>query len=199
LNYLVHLYLAEPSDESLLGNLMGDFVKGPLDERFPPDIASGISLHRHIDSFAHTDPVFRGSKDRLDRSFGYFRPILVDIFYDHILARDWSHYSSMPLEAFAEGVYDALERHRDSLPQGLRDVAPRMIRHNWLVSYRNEETIQRVLNRISQRLSRSNPLPEGFGEWRQHREGLTSDFARFLPRAQHSAQRFLSRSSPSAG
>lgn len=199
MNYLVHLYLADPSDESLLGNLMGDFVKGPLDERFPPSIAAGIDLHRHIDSFAHTDPVFRSSKDRLDRSFGYFRAILVDIFYDHIMARDWSRYSSVPLESFAEHVYAALRRHHSSLPEGLREVAPRMIRHNWLVSYRNEETIRRVLERISQRLSRPNPVAEGFGEWQRHREGLTSDFARFLPRARRSAQRFLSDNAPSGG
>ena len=84
-------------------------------------------------------------------------------------------------------------------PEGLREVAPRMIRHNWLVSYRNEETIRRVLERISQRLSRPNPVAEGFGEWQRHREGLMSDFARFLPRAQRSAHRYLSDNSPSGG
>ncbi|NIQ94217.1 MAG: DUF479 domain-containing protein [Desulfuromonadales bacterium] len=198
MNYLVHLYLAEPSDGSLLGNLMGDFVKGPLDNRFPPDLAAGIAMHRHIDSFAQTDTVFRVSKNRLDPGLSYFRGILVDIFYDHILARHWSRFSSTPLETFAERVYALLQSHHAVLPEGLRQVAPRMIRGNWLVSYRDEATIRTVLRRISQRLSRPNPLPQGFGEWQRHGDDLTRDFAEFLPRAQESARRFLADNSPAA-
>lgn len=197
MNYLVHLHLSDPTDHCLLGNLMGDFVKGPLDDRFPPELAAGIALHRHIDSFAHADPAFRASRHRLDPAFGYFRGILVDIFYDHIMARDWDLYASDPLESFAARVYAILRRRRESLTGGLREVAPRMIRHDWLVSYREEPTIPRVLERISQRLSRPNPIGEGFEQWRRHGDELTRDFAEFLPRARQSARRFMERNAPS--
>lgn len=192
MNYLAHLYLAPDDDESLLGNLMGDFVKGPLDGRFSPGIAAGIRLHRHIDSFAQQDPAFRRSKKRLSQELGYFRGILVDIYYDHFLARDWDRYATQPLETFAERIYALLRRNEATLPEGLQDVAPRMIAHNWLLSYRHRETVRTVLERISLRLQRPNPLPAGYEELLQHDEALTRDFAEFLPRARLSAERFRS-------
>jgi acyl carrier protein phosphodiesterase len=183
LNYLVHLFLAEDTSSDLLGNLMGDFVKGRLDDTYPADIRRGIELHRRIDAFAHDNMRYRHSKSRLDESYGYYRGILIDIFYDHFLARNWHRYHPLPLENFAARIYRLLKDHFEILPPGLQQVAPRMIEHNWLVSYREADTIGRVLERISTRLRRPNPLARGIVELHRHYAGLEVDCDLFLAEA----------------
>jgi len=183
MNYLVHLYLSDPDPECLLGTLMGDFVKGPIDNSIPAGFRKGIRHHRQVDVFAHDNHHFRRSKKRIADSFRYFKPVLVDIYYDHFLARNWSLYSPAPLEDFASGIYLLLKEHHHNLPAGLREVAPRMIQNDWLVSYREEETIGRVFERMARRLSRPNPLAGGAAELKHHYDDLQLDFQGFLKEA----------------
>jgi len=182
-NYLVHLYLSDGSDEGLLGNLMGDFVKGTLEARYPPGIAAGILQHRRIDTFAHDHPVCRRSKQRIDPQFGYFRSIMVDVFYDHFMARNWERLHPAPLPVFARRVYALLEERRPILPEGLQQIAERMISHDWLVSYREVEVVGRVLARLSQRLSRANPLARGLPQLTANYPDLEQDCLQFLAAA----------------
>jgi acyl carrier protein phosphodiesterase len=184
LNYLVHLYLSDPTPECRLGNLMGDFVKGRLEDAWAPEILRGIRQHRRVDAFAHRSAVFRRSKARIHDSFGHCKGVLVDVFYDHFLARNWIRYSTVPLDLFARDIYRLLEENRKILPPGLQEVAPRMIAHNWLVSYRETQTIGRVLDRISERLSRPNPIALGIGELHRHYDGLQADCDLFLAEAE---------------
>jgi acyl carrier protein phosphodiesterase len=183
LNYLVHLFLSDPAPQCLLGTLMGDFVKGPIPQPCPPAVRWGIELHRKVDLFAHHNPDFRRSRLRIDDSFGYFRGVMVDVFYDHFMARSWNRYSETPLPEFARGIYDLLARHLSDLPRGLQDVAPRMISHDWLNSYRKLEIIGRVLARLSDRLGRPNPLGRGLAELENNYSEMEADFNRFLASA----------------
>lgn len=180
MNYLVHLYLSDPTAGCRLGNLMGDFVKGRLDDTWPPEITRGIEQHRRVDTFAHRNEAFRRSKARLDDAYGHCKGVLVDIFYDHFLARNWHRHSAIPLEEFAQNIYRLLEEHFAMLPPGLQQVAPRMIAHNWLVSYREAETIGRVLERIAARLKRPTPIGRGIEQLHRHYAGLEADCDRFL-------------------
>ncbi|KIH76478.1 Acyl carrier protein phosphodiesterase [Geoalkalibacter ferrihydriticus] len=180
MNYLVHLYLSDGSPGGLLGNLMGDFIKGSLGEEFSPEIRAGIRQHRQVDAYAQKNVHFRQSKRRLDDSFGHCKGILVDVFYDHFLARTWQHYHPLPLETFAARVYQLLEEHFALLPPGLQDVAPRMIKHNWLLSYRETATVERVLHRLAARLSRPTPLAQGLSALLANYDELGSDCRGFL-------------------
>jgi acyl carrier protein phosphodiesterase len=183
LNYLVHLFLAEPTADSLLGNLMGDFVKGRLGPEWPEGIRRGIALHRGVDRFAHDHPVYRRSRSRLPDAFGHYRGILVDVFYDHFLARSWERHHPLPLPEFARRVYRLLEVHHAHLPPGLQTVAPRMIAGNWLVSYREVATVGLALQRMSARIRRPNPLAAGGEELVRHYAGFEEDCDRFLAAA----------------
>jgi len=183
LNYLFHLFLSDHSPEGLLGSLMGDFIKGRLDDTYPTGVRRGIELHRRIDSFAHSNATVRRSMQRMDPSYRHYRGILVDVFYDHFLARNWARHADMPLAAFARHVYLALESHHRLLPPGLQRIAPRMIAHNWLESYRDIDRVDIVLSRLATRLSRPNPLARGNAELRRHYQSLENDFNQFLPEA----------------
>lgn len=180
MNYLFHLYLSDPEPPCLLGNLMGDFVKGRLDDRFPPAIRHGLQQHRQLDSFAHSHPAFRHSKARLHYDYGHCRGILVDIFYDHFLARHWPQFSPIPLDDFAAHIYQLLRTHHDQLAEGLQRLAPRMIERNWLVSYQDPAVIGRVLERVSQRLKRPLPMAQAMRDLEEHRDALEGDFRGFL-------------------
>ncbi|WP_305042411.1 acyl carrier protein phosphodiesterase [Geoalkalibacter sp.] len=192
MNYLVHLYLSDGSDGGLLGNLMGDFVKGALDESIPADIRAGLHQHRLIDAFAQGNAHFRRSKRRLPESFGHCKGVLVDVFYDHLLARDWERHHPRPLADFAAHVHALLEAHFDRLPPGLQEVAPRMIRHNWLVSYREIDVVGRVLERLAARLSRPTPLARGLSALLADYPQFAEDCRLFLL----DAQTFLQKNPP---
>jgi acyl carrier protein phosphodiesterase len=187
-NYLVHLYLSDPDPGCRIGNLIGDFVKGPIGDEWPPEIRRGLQQHRLVDVFAHDNADFRCSRLRLDRRYGLCRGIMIDIFYDHILAQDWCLFCDMPLPDFAQTAYRILEEYADHLPETFRPVARQMIRHDWLTSYRDRQVIERVLERVANRLSRPTLMAEGGVELDHHYAGLRQDCHRFLASAAHYLQ-----------
>lgn len=199
MNFLAHFYLADVSPASLAGSLMGDFVKGRLDGRYPVEIERAIFVHRRIDSFTDDDATVRTSRRRIDPSFRLLRGILVDVFYDHFLARDWPRYSDEPLEAFVQRVYAALDTHGHHFPAPLDWIAPRMAAEDWLSSYQALEGIADVLQRMSRRLSRPNPLARGAIELERHYDAFAADFHEFLPRLRVHVRRVEAQLSPDGG
>jgi len=181
MNYLMHLYLSGDDPETMVGNMMGDFVKGRLDERYPPGIRRGIELHRRIDSFAAGNPCFIRSKRRIDPSFRHYRGVLVDVFYDHFLARHWEEYRAMPYRDYVRECYKILAGYEEVLPERLRLLLPRIFTADWLLTYPHTEGVAAVLARMSKRVNRPNPLAEGIGELGLSYEGLLDDFRLFLP------------------
>ncbi len=180
MNHLVHLFLSDPTDGCLLGALMGDYVKGRLDDQYPAEIRWGLQLHRKIDRFAETNPHFQRSKRRLDPSLRHCRGILVDVVYDHFMAIHWSDFADSPLEKFSANICRLLTKHHDLLPAALQKVAPRMIAADWLVAGRHLDTIDKVLQRLSGRLSRRNNLGSGLIELKRNYPQLEADFRHFL-------------------
>ncbi|RII29039.1 MAG: DUF479 domain-containing protein [Geobacter sp.] len=179
MNYLFHLYLSPDTPAELVGSILGDFVKGRLDTTYAPDITRGVVLHRRVDSFSHDHPAVRRSRLRIDEAYGHCRGVLVDVFYDHFLARTWECHHPLPLPVFARYVYAVLETHLPLLPLPMQQMVTRMIAHDWLTSYRDEAVISRVLERLSLRLRRPNLLASGAEELRRNYEGLGEDFEEF--------------------
>lgn len=181
MNHLMHLFLSGSDPEILVGNLMGDFVKGRLDDRFPPGIRRGLEIHRKIDSFAADNEFFLRSKHCIDPRFGHFRAVLVDIFYDHFLACYWKDFSLVSLEEFICSSHQTLSHYEALLPPRLLELLPRMFSRHWLIAYREPAGIETALWRMSERFTRQNPLAEGFIELSKKRDSLLRDFRGFLP------------------
>jgi acyl carrier protein phosphodiesterase len=192
MNYLAHLYLAEQNREGLLGSLLGDFVKGRLDHRFPETVRRGIALHRAIDSFTDAHPVHLASRNRIGKQRRRYAGIIVDVCYDHFLCRHWTDYSGESLASFSARVYDILREHRHDLPHRLRRMAPHMIADDWLGSYSDLTNVGRALDGIAQRIPRSNPLAGALTEIEANYGALDDDFRRFFPELQAQARRILS-------
>jgi acyl carrier protein phosphodiesterase len=181
MNHLMHLFLSGSDPEILVGNLMGDFVKGRLDDRFPPGIRRGLEIHRKIDSFAAGNEFFLRSKHCIDLRFGHFRAVLVDIFYDHLLACYWKDFSLVSLEEFICSSHQTLSQYEALLPPRLLELLPRMFSRHWLIAYREPAGIEMALRRMSERLARPNPLAEGFTELSKKGDLFLRDFRGFLP------------------
>ncbi|HEY6839415.1 MAG TPA: ACP phosphodiesterase [Geobacteraceae bacterium] len=178
MNFLMHLHFSCSEPELLVGNLMGDFVKGRLEDRFSPGIRRGIELHRKIDAFAATNEVFRASRQRLDPSFGHYRGVLVDLFYDHFLAMSWDDYADVPFPVFMRHASRTLTVYEAVLPEQLRRLLPAIFTE-LLPSYVDVAGIDRALSRMAGRIRRPNPLPSGGRELRLNYEGLRKDFHLF--------------------
>jgi acyl carrier protein phosphodiesterase len=181
MNYLAHAYLAESSDEFLIGSIMGDFVKGPVDDLFTPQIASGVVFHRRVDTFADNHEISRASRNLFSPRCRRYAGVILDICNDHFLSRNWSVYTNSDLSEFITRVYETLQRYHDILPARLQLVLPRMVRQNWLSCYRTLGGVDITLGRIAQRIHRENALDDSIGEIRKNYGQLERNFHVFFP------------------
>lgn len=151
MNFLAHLYLSGDFDELMLGNFMADFVKGKPSALIHPQIAKGITLHRLIDTFTDTHPVVKESKKRLQPVYHKYAGVIVDIFYDHFLAKNWTAYSNASLIEFAGNAYTLVNLNKQNLPPAMHQMLYYMQKQNWLVSYEQKEGIARALQGMARR------------------------------------------------
>jgi acyl carrier protein phosphodiesterase len=184
MNYLVHFYLSDPEPLCRLGNLMGDFVKGRLERHnLDPGLVRGLRQHRAVDRLSQVHEATRMSRARLDRRFRHLKGILVDIFYDHLLAKNWEDWAQGSLAGLADQAYRLLRNYRELLPERFRPMAQRMIAYDWLNAYRKPETIELVLARLAGRLKRPNLLAQGYLELSRCSRAMEPDCRRFLKAA----------------
>lgn len=181
MNFLAHALLAGDADADRIGGLMGDFVKGFLPAGLPPALASGVALHRAIDSFADRHPAFIKSRSRVSTTRRRVSGVLVDLFYDHLLARDWPDYGPGTLESYTLQLYASLDDFSGDLPEKAREIGDLMRRNDWLCAYRNVAAVGQAIDRMSiYRLRRANPLAGGIEEFLADADGFEADFRRFL-------------------
>ena len=203
MNFLAHAVLAGDADPDRIGGLLGDFVKGVLPAGLPPDLAAGVALHRAIDSFADRHPAFIASRARISPLRRRVGGVLVDLFYDHLLARDWNAWrNDAPgtLEDYTAQLYLALDDFDTVLPEKAREVPARMRAYDWLTSYRHVEAVGEAIDRMAiYRLRRANPLAGGIEEFLADADGFESDFRRFLPDAIDFAENWRTRRAGRAG
>lgn len=181
MNYLAHVFLSSPTDEAVVGALLGDFVKGPLGDRYSPGVRAGILLHRRIDRYTDTHEIVRASQSLVSRERRRFAGILVDVFYDHFLARHWLAYAATPLADFTCEVYAILMRYRANLPERLQRILPCMMRDDWLGSYRELWAIDRALNGLARRSQHSELLAGAVGELERNYIQFEGHFLAFFP------------------
>jgi acyl carrier protein phosphodiesterase len=181
MNYLAHLFLAEPNPESLIGNFLGDFVKGSVENLYTEKIRIGIDLHRKVDIYTDSHPIFCNSKNLIDPKRRRFAGILIDVFYDHFLAKNWHRYSEFPLANFSNNFYQILQDYYYLLPDSVKQRVPQIIPGDLLGSYREISGIDRALRRISARIKRENNLAEGLADLKSNYQTIESDFLAFFP------------------
>jgi acyl carrier protein phosphodiesterase len=174
LNHLAHFYLARRPPCLVPGALAADHVKGRLKGGLARCVEHGILLHRSIDAFTDRHPATR-------RAWRRFAPVVVDVLYDHLLARDWSRWSPGSLVDFGTQVYDLLDAWAPALPETARHLAGLMRSHDTLRRYADPLFVQAVLERLSHRMSRPLDPGEAWLVFGTHRDGFASDFSDLFP------------------
>lgn len=186
MNWLAHLLLAEPDPELRLGNLLGDLVKGEERESLNPKLQRGLRCHQAIDIFTDRHLIVKGSKQRIDSQYRRFAGILIDVFYDYILANNWQDYSDIPLAIFTKSVYASWSNYLTEIPPFSQAVIHRLMAEDWLCSYQSMEGIENNLARISYRLNKRRKnkqydLTPAIAELLVNYTELEQDFEQFFP------------------
>jgi len=176
MNFLAHAMLAESAPALMVGGVIGDWIKGPLPAGLPADLAQGVALHRAIDVFVETHPAFIRSRTRVSAERKRYAGVLVDIFCDHLLARDWVRHHPSVLSTYCQLIYLQIETRMDDLPESARPAMRLMAEEDWIQSYAQLDGITDVLRRMAQRGKRPNPLAGGEAEFLADAAGFAVDF-----------------------
>ncbi len=193
MNFLAHIYLSFNDDEITIGNFIADSIRGNKFKHLPERVQKGILLHRHIDTFTDTHAIPKISSKRLHRHYSHYSRVIVDIFYDHFLAKNWKMYSTVPLASFVDDFYDLLEEHYTILPDGVKRMMPYMISDNWIFNYAKMDGIARVLKGMNRRTKNRSKMNFAIVDLEEHYQAFESEFTDFFEELQVFAkQKFMS-------
>jgi acyl carrier protein phosphodiesterase len=181
MNFLGHLYLSGYSEDILLGNFIGDFVKGNAYENYPDRIREGILLHRKIDFFTDTHEEVSRSKEVLREKYRHYSGVIVDMFYDHFLATSWPQFHPDPLPVFASNVYKILLGRKDDMPEKAAYMLNFMSEHNWLLSYASPKGIHQALSGMARRTSFVSHMEKAVKDLEDHYDIFQAHFHAFFP------------------
>lgn len=181
LNFLAHLFLSGDDDDLKIGNYIGDFVKGNQLKKFPERIQKGIVMHRRIDEFTDNHPVVLQSKLRLRPKYRHYSPVIVDMFYDHYLAANWSDYSSHDLKGYTTGFYKMARLRSDEFPERVIDLLNHMSATDWLYHYKEIEGIGRALSGMARRTKFDSGMENSVEDLIEGYDNFLQEFQSFFP------------------
>ncbi|HQV99276.1 MAG TPA: ACP phosphodiesterase [Bacteroidia bacterium] len=181
MNFLAHIFLSGNDEQLMIGNFIADFVKGNKKDNYPAQIKKGIELHRAIDDFTDHHPITDDSKARLRPKYRKYSGVIVDLYYDHFLARNFNQYSEIPLPEFTQRTYAILLDNQSVLPDQVKEFLPFMIERNWLNNYSTIEGIGRTLTGLSKRVSFENKMDESVHDLQTDYAIYKNEFHRFFP------------------
>ncbi|AOC96174.1 Acyl carrier protein phosphodiesterase [Flavobacterium anhuiense] len=188
MNFLAHIYLSGDNDLIKIGNFMADGIRGKQFEHFPEDVQKGILLHRFIDTYTDSHDIFRKSTKRLHERYHHYAGVIVDIVYDHFLAKNWEKYSDEKLELFVNRFYHSLHDNYEILTEKTQGLMPYMIERNWLVSYRTTEGIQHILTQMDRRSKNVSQMQFAVEELTEFYDEFEEEFTLFFEEIREQAK-----------
>jgi len=187
MNFLAHLALSGNNDKIKTGNFIGDWVKGSIEKHthFPDKILQGIAMHRQIDSYTDSHPVYKLSAAKFKPAFGRYAGIITDVVYDHFLAVQWNKFSNQSLNAFSKNCYLAFLANFIYLPADVKMFLPFMIAGNRLTSYAKLEGIRKALDIMVRHSSLTHGGSVALPVIQDNYEELTQEFNQFFAEIKH--------------
>ena len=180
MNFLAHIYLSGNNDLIKIGNFMADGIRGNDYLKFPDQVIKGILLHRQIDTFTDAHPIYRKSKHRLHKKYGHYSGVIMDILYDHFLAKNWLNYSNEKLEDYVSNFYKSLEDNTNIISEKTKSIMPYMITQNWLGSYATISGIEKILFQMDYRTKHRANMQEAIVELKEFYVELEGEFTLFF-------------------
>lgn len=180
MNFLAHIYLSGEDEGVTIGNFIADSIKGKKYLNYSEELQKGILLHRSIDTFTDQHPLVRQSTKRLHENHGHYSGVIVDIFYDHFLAKNWKQYHPDPLGEYVSQFYKLLETNLEKLPPNIQNMLPIMKSNNWLLSYATTKGINTILEQMSRRVKHKNSMHTATVDLEKHYTEFEREFSIFF-------------------
>lgn len=159
---------------------MADEVKGKDYEKYIPKLKTGILLHRFIDSYTDSHPVFRQSTKRLHKKYSHYSGVIVDMFYDHFLAKNWNNYSDDNLSDFVQNFYTSLRENYAVLTDRTKNLLPYMEKGNWLYNYQFLDELEVILSQMDYRTRNKSKMRFAVTDLKLHYSEFEADFTLFF-------------------
>jgi acyl carrier protein phosphodiesterase len=191
MNFLAHIYLSGDNDLIKIGNFMADGIRGKHYLNYPPDVQKGIVLHRAIDTFTDAHPIFRQSTKKLHARYHHYAGVIVDVFYDHFLAKNWYNYSDEYLENYVTAFYQSLSDNESILSEKTLGLMPYMKKQNWLLSYQTIEGIENILTQMDSRTKNQSKMRFATEELKEFYTEFEQEFTMFFEELRAHAQQKL--------
>ncbi len=184
MNFLAHIYLTDGLPMETIGNFMADGIKGKKYLKYSDEIQRGILIHRWIDSYTDSHPIVKQSTKRLHAKYGHYSGVIVDILYDHFLAKNWSSYHDAPLDSYVENFYKLLQDHHHLLTGRIQKMMIPMLEQNWLLSYATLDGIATVLYNMNIRTKRRVAMDQAINDLQNHYDDFEKEFTLFFEELQ---------------
>lgn len=180
MNFLGHIYFSNNDLELMQANLFGDFVKGNKLEHFPQKIQDGILLHRRIDGFIDHHPSVVKLLHQLYESLPKVAGIAVDLYFDHLLAKNWKEFHQMEYKEFIQKFYDSLNNSTEFYSEKFQSMLAKMKSVNWLYYYQFMEGLEKSSTGLSKRISFPNQLHLAPQVFMIHEKKITETFFEYM-------------------
>ncbi len=190
MNFLAHAYLSGTDDEIIVGNFIADHIKGKVSKKYSEGILKGIALHRFIDEYTDNHPVFRQSADRLRPIYARYSVVIVDMFYDHLLAKHWSEFSPIPLKRFTRKIYRVMMKNYRILPLKTKRILPFMMADDWMAGYAGQQGLQIALKGMAKRTRFESRMEFAVEDLMKDYSLYLSEFRLFFPDLQEQVRIF---------
>lgn len=182
MNYIAHIHLGQASGTSLVGNFLGDFIKGRDLSYLAQDIRLGVQLHRRIDSYTDTHPDIQLLKEEFPSPIRRMSGVILDVYFDHLLMRNWQTFSDISVEQTFEDFYTQLENWGSPTSKGFIKTRERLLQYRWLIDYKQEQTCHRAYTAIENRLKGKVEFADrGYDFVSHNRKELEYVFQSFYP------------------
>ncbi|HTL83379.1 MAG TPA: ACP phosphodiesterase [Bacteroidia bacterium] len=181
MNFLAHFYLCGTDEGLLIGNFIADGVKGKKYENYPEHIRNGILMHRAIDHFTDTHGISSKARDLLRKEFNHYSGVVLDVFYDHFLAKNWKEFSDETLADYSQRIYTILGKQYESFPERPRFMFPYMRDHDWLMAYAHVEGVDRVMKGMSRRAKYISGMENSGEALKRNYAEFEKHFREFFP------------------
>ncbi len=190
MNYLAHLFLSCHDDDLMIGNFIADSIRNKEVAEYSERIQQGVFLHRQIDSFTDNHPIVRQSTKRLHPHHHKYAPVVIDVFFDNLLANNWHLYTAESLPDFSKRMYQVLTERKGDLPLKMQKYVPNMIANDWLQKYGTTEGLQYTFERMDKRTKFKSNFVNAVSHLQADYDLYEKEFNQFFPDVIHMANEF---------
>ena len=180
MNFLAHLYLSQNNTNLMIGNFIADHIRGNHYKEYSNEIQQGVFLHRAIDTYTDTHAIVRKSKRRLHKRYGHYNGVIIDIFYDYFLAKNWAFFSEVPLDIYTDYIYKLFQKKAPELPIKSQQFIKYMTEYDLLFNYQFKEGIEKVLQGMNNRTKGKSQMHLAIEDLQELEHEFEDDFTLFF-------------------